>query len=110
MANDGINTNGTQFFITTSECDWFDGKHVAFGKVIDGIEVLNHIESEGKLNGELKSEVEIIDCGVIEVKEEEHHHHGHEHGHGHKHELEHGYFDPKDHDSHKDLKHNKHHH
>ena len=38
MANNAINTNGSQFFITTSDCSWFDGKHVAFGKVIEGIE------------------------------------------------------------------------
>jgi len=107
MANDGVNTNGTQFFITTSQCDWFDGKHVAFGKVIEGIDVLNNIEGEGKFNGELKSEVEITDCGVIEVKEEDHDHHGHHHDH-HEHHEEHNHNHHENHEH--DSKKNKLHH
>merc|ERR1712086_98017 len=45
MANSGPNTNGCQFFITCSKCDFLDGKHVVFGKVIDGLLVVRKIEN-----------------------------------------------------------------
>ncbi|GCC36380.1 hypothetical protein chiPu_0014874, partial [Chiloscyllium punctatum] len=46
MANSGPNTNGCQFFITCSKCDWLDGKHVVFGRIIDGLLVMRKIEKE----------------------------------------------------------------
>ncbi len=67
MANRGLNTNGSQFFITTADCGWLDGKHVVFGKIIEGIEVLNAIEAQGTDSGKPKGEVKIIDCGAITV-------------------------------------------
>ncbi|KAJ7672375.1 cyclophilin-like domain-containing protein [Mycena polygramma] len=45
MANSGANTNGCQFFITTAKCEFLDGKHVVFGKVIDGMLTLRKIEN-----------------------------------------------------------------
>ncbi|KAF9817922.1 hypothetical protein IEO21_03116 [Rhodonia placenta] len=45
MANSGPNTNGCQFFVTTAKCDFLDGKHVVFGKVIDGMLTLRKIEN-----------------------------------------------------------------
>uniref|UniRef100_A0A8C5K4A1 Peptidyl-prolyl cis-trans isomerase n=1 Tax=Jaculus jaculus TaxID=51337 RepID=A0A8C5K4A1_JACJA len=48
MANSGPSTNGCQFFITCSKCDWLDGKHVVFGKIIDGLLVMRKIEVSPK--------------------------------------------------------------
>ena len=45
MANSGPSTNGCQFFITCSKCDWLDGKHVVFGKITDGLVVTRKIEN-----------------------------------------------------------------
>ncbi|KRX05618.1 Cyclophilin-like peptidyl-prolyl cis-trans isomerase domain [Pseudocohnilembus persalinus] len=65
MANRGPNTNGSQFFITTVECPWLDGKHTVFGKVVEGMEVLNAVESQGTRSGTPKSKVTIQDCGEL---------------------------------------------
>uniref|UniRef100_A0A8C5YJF4 Peptidyl-prolyl cis-trans isomerase n=1 Tax=Microcebus murinus TaxID=30608 RepID=A0A8C5YJF4_MICMU len=45
IANSGPSTNGCQFFITCSKCDWLDGKQVVFGKIIDGLLVMRKIEN-----------------------------------------------------------------
>lgn len=68
MANAGPNTNGSQFFITTSEPGYLDGKHVVFGKVIEGQDIVKAIERAGTPEGTVTKKVTITDCGEIVEK------------------------------------------
>jgi len=63
MANAGPNTNGSQFFICTSLTSWLDGKHVVFGKVVEGLEVVKAMEAQGSQSGAPKCKILIADCG-----------------------------------------------
>lgn len=65
MANAGRNTNGSQFFITFQSTDFLDGKHVVFGKVIDGFPLLKFLESSGSRSGTPNKIIRIEDCGEI---------------------------------------------
>ncbi|GAU13572.1 hypothetical protein TSUD_346760 [Trifolium subterraneum] len=65
MANSGPNTNGSQFFICTTKTPWLDGKHVVFGKVVDGYSVVQEMEKVGSQSGRTLEPVVIEDCGQI---------------------------------------------
>lgn len=68
MANSGPNTNGSQFFITTAVTGWLDRKHVVFGKVTKGIEVVQSVEAMGSSSGATSTRIIIADCGEIKSK------------------------------------------
>merc|ERR1712157_567401 len=66
MANAGKNTNGSQFFLTTIKTQWLDGKHVVFGKVIEGMDIVSAVEAVGSSSGKPSKKVVIHDSGLLE--------------------------------------------
>ncbi|MCX4885591.1 MULTISPECIES: peptidylprolyl isomerase [unclassified Streptomyces] len=65
MANAGPGTNGSQFFVTTVVTPWLDGKHVVFGEVVEGEDVVKAIEALGSRSGSPAKKIVIEDSGVV---------------------------------------------
>ena len=65
MANAGPNTNGSQFFLCTVETNWLDGKHVVFGNVTKGMDVVKKVESYGSQSGQTSAKIIVADCGQL---------------------------------------------
>merc|ERR1712070_109241 len=65
MANAGPGTNGSQFFLCTVKTDWLDGKHVVFGSVTGGMDVVKAVEAVGSQSGKTSKPVVIAECGQL---------------------------------------------
>jgi len=65
MANAGPNTNGSQFFICTVKTEWLDGRHVVFGSVVEGMDVIKKAEGFGSRSGKTSAKIVVDDCGEI---------------------------------------------
>lgn len=66
MANAGPHTNGSQFFLTTVSTPWLDGKHVVFGRVTEGMDVVKQIEALGSSSGRTKKQIVVAGCGQLD--------------------------------------------
>lgn len=65
QANSGPNTNGSQFFICTAKTAWLDGKHVVFGQVVEGLDVVKTVEDYGSKSGKTSATIVIADSGQL---------------------------------------------
>ena len=66
MANAGPNTNGSQFFLTFAATPWLDGRHVVFGELLEGENILKTLESIGSQSGKTSKKAVIADSGLLE--------------------------------------------
>jgi cyclophilin family peptidyl-prolyl cis-trans isomerase len=65
MANAGPHTNASQFYITLEKTDWLDEKHVVFGEVVEGMDVVGQMGLMGSASGKPREKVAIMDCGMM---------------------------------------------
>ncbi|XP_056628997.1 peptidyl-prolyl cis-trans isomerase A [Triplophysa dalaica] len=65
MANAGPNTNGSQFFVCTAPTSWLDGKHVVFGQVVEGLDVIKKVEGYGSSSGKTSAKIVVADSGEL---------------------------------------------
>ena len=65
MANAGPNTNGSQFFICTVKTEWLDGRHVVFGSIVEGMDIIKKVESFGSRSGKTTAKIVVDDCGEV---------------------------------------------
>jgi cyclophilin family peptidyl-prolyl cis-trans isomerase len=65
MANAGRGTNGSQFFVTVAATSWLDDKHVVFGEVVAGMDVVRAVERMGTPTGQTSARIVVSDCGQI---------------------------------------------
>jgi cyclophilin family peptidyl-prolyl cis-trans isomerase len=72
MANSGRDTNGSQFFICTAKTSHLDGRHVVFGVIESGWDVVKEIEAVGSRSGTPQAKVVIDECGVLKEDKDEH--------------------------------------
>lgn len=63
--NSGPNTNGCQFFITAAPTPFLNGKHVVFGQVVDGMDIVRMIENTRTTNDKPNQDVTIVQCGEM---------------------------------------------
>ena len=68
QANSGKNKNGSQFFVTLKAAKHLDGKHVVFGRLVEGMAVLREMEAAGSKDGTPSVEVQVVDCGQLPVR------------------------------------------
>ena len=66
QANSGPHSNNSQFFISTAKTEWLDGKHVVFGHVVKGMNVVREMEACGSRSGAVEVPITIVDCGQLQ--------------------------------------------